>query len=581
MFARPFSEAGRVSGRVRGTIRQRSAFPESIGWGWHMVEDGRRPGSTSENAASGDGKGSGSSGAVRVGTDQQFDRLGTGSIPRLLLEFGIPAVASLIISGTYNILTAVFLGQGMGTVGLAVSTVANPMMIFFLAMGMLVGNGGNALAAIKLGQGRKNEAEQVLGNTVLLGVFAWFVVLIVAYVFIEPVLELAGASADTYSHSKQFVQILSLGSIFQILGMGVNNFIRSAGAPRRALWSMLSGTIVCVVLSLIFVIWLGWGIPGQAAATITGQGVTCAVVLYYFAASPKSPFKLRLRNIRLNPGIPGRVLALGSASFLMQVAAAVVSLIVNSQVTIYGDLSAIGETGCFAVFAVIQRVALFVMFPVLGIAIAAQPLLGYNFGARKPKRIKTTLALELKVSLTICLVLWVIIEIFAKPVCALFGTESDILDFCVYALRLQTMVMPVMVFQIIIASYFQATARPTRSIFLSLTRQLIFLIPLYIGLPVLIGAYFPGTEQIMGVILGPPIADILSFLCAITFVILEFRKLNRWIREEDGLGTGGPGEDGIGTSIPGADGLATGDFGPPIAEAGAHGTDDTRTEVDG
>lgn len=474
---------------------------------------------------------------IQKGSDAQFNRLGTGNIPKLLIEFGIPAVAGLIINGLYNILSAVFLGQGVGTIGLAVAAVANPIMILFMAMAMLVGTGGNALAAIKLGEGKKDEAERVLGNTVLLGVFAWIVVLILCFVFIDPVLSLAGATEETWEYSKVFIQILACGSIFMILGMGINNFIRSAGDPNRALWSMLIGTVVCVLLSILFVMILDFGIPGQAFATIIGEAVSCSVVLYYFIASPKSPFKLKMNNIPLKSGIPGKILALGSASFLLQIAASVVSFIINNQILIYGPLSHIGDTGCFAVFAVIQRIAMFVMFPVLGIAIAAQPLLGYNFGAKIFHRIKRTLTLELKAALVCCTAMWAVIEIFTPWICMLFGIEEELLDFCSYALRVQTIVMPIMAFQIIISSYFQATARPTRSIFLSLTRQLLFLIPLYIGLPILIGEFFPNTEQIFGVILGPPCADVLSFICAITFVVMEYRLLNKQIAEQDGKDT--------------------------------------------
>ncbi len=482
----------------------------------------------------------------KKGTDEQFNRLGTGSIPKLLMEFGIPAVASLIISGLYNVLSAIFLGQGVGTIGLAVSTVANPMMILFMALALLVGNGGNALAAIKLGQGKKDEAEKVLGNTLLLGIMAWIVMLVIVFVFIDPILSLAGATEETWTHSQQFIQILSIGSIFQILGLGINNFIRSAGDPNRALWSMLSGTLVCVALSYLFVIVLGFGVPGQACATITGQAVTCAVVLYYFSKSPKSPFKLKLSNIPFKRGIPSAILALGSASFLLQLALTIVSFIINNQVGVYGALTDIGETGCFAVFAVMQRVALFVMLPAMGIPVAAQPILGYNFGARIPRRIKATLKLELKVAFVLCLVLWGLIEIFTAQICMLFGIESDLLEFCVFALRLQTVVMPLMIFQIVISSYFQATARPARSIFLSLTRQLIFLIPLYLGMPVLIGAFFPGVDQIFGVVVSPPIADVLSFICAIIFIVFEFRRLNAQIREED-VPDGDAGGTGIET----------------------------------
>ncbi|MGI6218085.1 MAG: MATE family efflux transporter, partial [Coriobacteriales bacterium] len=195
--------------------------------------------------------GEGKSKKPKKGTDEQFNRLGKGKIGPILLEFSIPAIASLIISGLYNILAAIFLGQGVGEIGLAVSTVANPMMVMFMALGMLIGNGGNALAAIRLGEGKKAEAERVLGNTVTLGIIVYAVTVLVAIIFIDPILSISGATEETWELSKQFIQILTFGSIFQVIGMGVNNFIRTAGDPNRALWSMLAGTIVCVIASFL------------------------------------------------------------------------------------------------------------------------------------------------------------------------------------------------------------------------------------------------------------------------------------------------------------------------------------------
>jgi putative MATE family efflux protein len=467
------------------------------------------------------------------GTDAQFNRLGTERIGKLLFEFGIPAIAGLIINGLYNILTAVFLGWGAGDVGLAVATVANPMMIFFMSLGMLVGNGGNALAAIRLGEGNKPEAERVLGNTVLLALIAWALTVFVAFVFPDPILAISGATEETHDLARTFLQILSLGSIFQIIGFGVNNFIRTAGDPRRALWTLAIGAIACTVLSYLFVIVLGWGVPGQAAATVLGQAVSCFSVVHYFVLSKKSPFKLKRTNLPFRSKTPLRILALGSASFFTQFATAIMSFVLNNQTVIYGSISSIGDTGAFAIFAVIQRVALFVMFPVMGIVIAGQPILGYCYGARIAHRVRKTLRLQLIVGIIICLVMWVVIEVFTAPICTAFGIQGDLLAFCVTALRMQTILMPLMVVQIVIAQYYQATGRPTRSIILSLTRQFIFLIPLYFALPVFVGAFIPSLEQLHGLILGPPVADFLSFLLAGTFTIIEFRRLGAVVRAQE------------------------------------------------
>ena len=190
-------------------------------------------------------------GRPRKGTDEQFNRLGTEKIGRLLREFAIPAIASLVVNGLYNILSAIFLGWGVGELGLAVSTVANPMMMFFMALGMLVGTGGNALCAIKLGEGRKDEAERVLGNTVTIGIIVYLITLVIIFVAIDPILAISGATEETWEWSKTFLQILGAGSIVQIIGFGLNNFIRSAGDPNRALYTMVAGTLTCLALSFL------------------------------------------------------------------------------------------------------------------------------------------------------------------------------------------------------------------------------------------------------------------------------------------------------------------------------------------
>ncbi len=467
------------------------------------------------------------------GTDSQFNRLGTAKVSSLLKEFAIPAIVSMIVSGTYNILSAVFLGWGVGDQGLAVATVANPMMILFVSVAMLVGNGGNALAAIRLGEGKKEEAERVLGNTFALAIIGAAVLAALAWFAIDPILSISGATQEIWEMSKLFIRILASGCVFQIVGMGINNFIRSAGDPNRALWSMLVGTLVTLTLSSIFVLVFRWGVAGQAAATILGQGVSCFVILYYFVASPKSPFKLRAANIPFCPHVPTRIIALGSAPFLLNVAMAVVSIVLNNQVATYGAMSSIGETGSFAMFAVIQRVAMFVMFPVTGIGVAAQPLLGFNYGAGIPQRVKETLTLELKAGVIICISMWILIELFAPTFCTWFGVSAGVLEYTQFALRLQTMFMPIMTFQIVIGSYFQSTGRPVRSAFLSLTRQIIYLIPLYVFMPIVVGIVSPSTDQLIGILLSPPIADILSFITAMIFVVREYRSLNKAIKAKE------------------------------------------------
>ncbi len=247
----------------------------------------------------------------------KVSRMGTGSIPKLIAEFAIPSIVGMLVNGAYNVISSIFLGQAMGELGLSTATAANPTMIIFMALAMLVGMGGNALAALRLGEGKRDAAEVTLGNTVFLALVLWVVVLVVAMAppLISGLLTLSSATDEVRPYAQTFIQILSCGFIFQCVGMGVNNFIRTTGAPNRALLTMLIGAVSCTVFSFLFVMVFDWGVPGSALATICGQAVSCASVLWYFTITKNVALRLRLRNLRPHGETIRKILTLGLASF--------------------------------------------------------------------------------------------------------------------------------------------------------------------------------------------------------------------------------------------------------------------------
>ena len=470
----------------------------------------------------------GKSGAA--GQHNRVTRMGTESIPRLITEFAIPSILGMLVNGAYNVIDSIFLGQAMGEIGLSTATVAMPIMTVFMAIAMLVGNGGNALAALRMGEGKPEEAERSLGNTVTLSLIFSVIVAIIVFVpaCLDALLGISGATPEDWGYATQFIRIISLGFIFQCIGMGVNNFIRTAGAPNRALGTMIIGAVACTAFNALFVLVMGMGVAGSALATVCGQAISCATVLWYFCMTKGVPMRLHLHKMPLHAETVRLILSLGLASFAVQIGMAAVNFVLNNLLNTYGAQSTIGAEGALASIGVVQRVASFVVLPLIGMAIAIQPLLGFNYGAHLFRRVKKTLAWGIAGATVIAVVLWALVHLFADPIVGFFGiTDPDLKSFTVFALSVQLFLIPFVGFQIVGSNYFQATGQPAKSVFLSLTRQILFLIPLYIGLPMVMPMWFPGYTGLDALYFACPVADFLAIFTTAIFVLLELKRLKK------------------------------------------------------
>ncbi|NLG10602.1 MAG: MATE family efflux transporter [Coriobacteriaceae bacterium] len=464
---------------------------------------------------------------------ERVDRLGSGKISKLMLEFAIPSIIGLVVNGFYNIIDSIFLGHALGTVGQATATIAMPIMTISMAVSLLIGQGGNALAALRLGEGKHDEAERIMGNTFTLTLIASVICTAVVWLFMDPVLSISGATEETWESSHIFMAIIAGGFFFQFFGLGFNNFIRTAGDPNRALYTMVIGTFVCIILNYLFVMVLDWGVAGSAWATIIGQAVSAVLMLWYFIFSRKAPFKLRFSQLRLRTRLVTTTLALGSASFVLQIAAAVVTVILNQQLGYYGALSAITSDGALATIGVVNRIAMFSFFPLLGVAIAAQPIFGFNYGAKNYERVKDTFKVAMIWIMSIGITFWILIHLFPRQIVNIFGIEPYLLEFTVNALQVQLFLIPLMGLQIIASHYFQSSGQPFKSMFLSLTRQLLYLIPLIYGMPYIITNFGPDLIPLDGLYYAYPVADFFSVVTATIFMIFEFKKLDAKILARD------------------------------------------------
>ena len=458
------------------------------------------------------------------GRDSKVSRMGAASIPRLITEFAIPAILGMVVNGAYNVVDSIFLGQAMGEIGLSAATVANPIMIVFMAISMLIGNGGNALAALRLGEGRRVDAEISLGNTVLLSVVVSA---------IDILLTLSSATDDVRPYARAFLQIICFGFIFQCIGMGVNNFIRTAGAPNRALVTMLIGLVVSTALNYLFVLRLGWGVEGSALATIIGQAASCAAVLWYFVFTRNVPLKLHFRYMAPHLRVIGTILSLGFASFAVQAGMAVVNFVINHLLVQYGALSPIGADDALASIGVVQRVAMFTVLPLVGVAVAIQPLLGFNYGAKLIDRVRKTLWYGIAGATVLGALMWLVVHLFPEFIVGAFGiTHDGLVDFTVFALKVQLLMLPFVGFQIVGSNYFQATGQPAKSIVLSLTRQILFLVPLLFALPEVLPHVLPQFTGLDALYFATPMADFLSIFVTVIFIIVEMRRLRKLERGE-------------------------------------------------
>lgn len=467
--------------------------------------------------------------ARHIENEEKVNRLGSGKIWPLVIEFAIPAIIGMLVNAAYNLISAAFLGQAMGTIGVSVTQVAQPIMTIFLAIAMMIGAGGNAVAALRLGEGRHAQAENVLGNTVTLSVIVAVFVACMAAVpqILDWLLDISSSTPEIKPYAATYVRIICFGFVLQCIGFGVNNFIRTAGAPNRALLTMIIGAGTCIVFNYLFVMVLGWGVAGSAAATLVGQGASCVSVLWYFLFTKGVPLKLRARYLRPRGTLIVQIVTLGAASFCVQIAAAILNFATNFLLVKYGAMSAIGEAAALASIGLVQRVAMFAVMPLIGTSVAIQPILGFNYGAKLYKRVRTTLFDGVIMATCIAVFMFIMVHLFPDEIIGLFGlTDPQLMEFAVFALKVQLLMIPIVGAQIVGANYFQATGQPTKSIILSLSRQVLILLPLMFILPEWLPT-FTSLTSLDSICVAMPVADLLAFVLTFIFVAIELRRLNR------------------------------------------------------
>jgi putative MATE family efflux protein len=440
-------------------------------------------------------------------------QLGQDSIPRLLLRFSLPAIVGMTAQALYNLIDRVFVGQALGPPGIAGTTVAFPFMLIVLAFAMLIGFGATALISIRLGEQRKPEAEQVLASAVVLLLAGAALITAAGLLWLDDILVLFGASQSVLPYARDYLRIICLGTVFQMLSFGLNAAIRGEGNPRIAMLTMLISVVLNAILAPLFIFKLHWGMKGAALATVVAQAVSATWVLAYFLGG-RSVLKLHVRRLRLDGRLCRDIALIGSPPFAMQIAASVMQSILNHQLRRHGGDLAISVMG------ILYVMFMMVAMPIFGINQGAQPIMGYNYGARRFDRVKRTLVTAIAAATALALVGFALAMLFPAQVIWLFNREDQaLLALGTHAMRISMSMLPLIGFQVVSASYFQAVGKPKEALLLMLSRQVLLLIPAVLILPRFFG--------LNGVWLALPTADLGSSAFTGVCLFAELRRLQQ------------------------------------------------------
>ncbi|MDL2310660.1 MATE family efflux transporter [Peptostreptococcaceae bacterium OttesenSCG-928-C18] len=441
--------------------------------------------------------------------------LGTDPIKKLLLKFSIPAIVGMLVNALYNVVDKIFLGQ-VSSLAIGGVHLTYPLSLIIMAFAMLVGMGGNSLSSIRLGQGKRKEAEKILGNSFILLILVSLTLSVILFLFLKPILILLGGTKILMPYALDYMYIIIIGIPFQMIGFGLNYFIRGEGSPSTAMGTMLIGAITNIILDYLFVIVFNWGVKGAALATIIGQFLSFIWVILFFFGK-KSSLRINKETVKLKLVTIKEIITLGLAPFGMQLAASLVITLFNIQLVKFGDDNAISAMG------IIQSINTIAFMPIFGLNQGSQPILGFNYGAEKYDRVKKAFkyaVIAATIYITIC---YAVIMLFPEILIKLFIINASdiniVMPITVEGLKITSLVLPVLGFQILSSNYFQSTGKPLIGIILSLSRQLIILIPVLLIIPRFFG--------LLGVWLAYPVSDFLSFLLTIYFVSIDFKNLNK------------------------------------------------------
>lgn len=438
--------------------------------------------------------------------------LGTESIGKLLMQYAVPAIIAMTASSLYNMVDSIFIGHGVGTMAISGLALTFPLMNLAAAFGSLVGVGASTLISVKLGQKDYDTAQRVLGNVVVLNVLLGVAFTVVVMAFLDPILYFFGGSDQTIGYARDYMQIILLGNAVTHLYLGLNAVLRSSGHPQKAMYATIATVMINTLLDPLFIYGFGWGIRGAAIATIVAQIIS--LVWQFKIFSNKDELLHFHRGIfRLKRKIVFDSLAIGMSPFLMNLAACFIVILINQGLKKYGGDLAIGA------FGIVNRLVFIVVMIVMGLNQGMQPIAGYNYGAQQYDRVTKVLKLTILYATCVTTFGFLVGMLMPDLVVGIFTSDAELTDISARGLRIVVMFFPIIGFQMVTSNFFQSIGMAGKAIFLSLTRQMVILLPCLLILPRFYGA--------AGVWYSMPVSDLLASLIAMGMLVWQFRKFKR------------------------------------------------------
>jgi len=453
--------------------------------------------------------------------------LGTDPVGKLLLRYSIPAITGMVVNALYSLVDRIFIGNAVNEIALGGISLVLPLMTVGMAFAMLFGIGAANMISMRLGQGKKDEAENALNHCFYLLIGFSVVLMAVALPLLDPIMSLMGAEegSEAIEYGKQYFRIILYGIVFFMLSFGLSHCTRAQGFPSITMIGMILGAVLNIIFDALFILVFQWGVEGAGWATIVSQFIVTVYILF-FAMSKKATIRLRPFSFKLQPAVVFQIMAFGSAQFLLQFLMSAVQLINNMSMGWYGSQSlgiANGGDIALAGMNIYGAILMLILMPVFGINQGAQPILGYNYGAKKFDRVQRAYLGAISAATLICVVGFAVIMIFPVQLVKMFtpdGSEA-IMQFAPRAMRIMCLILPLAGFQIVSTNLFVVTGRPKISIFMSMLRQCIALIPCIL--------IFGRVWGLWGVIAATPVADGFSFVVACVLISLELKKLRKQI----------------------------------------------------
>lgn len=451
-------------------------------------------------------------------TEQKNNPLGCTSVSKLMVKFAVPSIVAMLVGALYNIVDQLFIGQAVGTLGNAATNIAFPLSTFCLSLALLFGIGGASCFNLHMGQGDTDKAAYYVGNAAFMLVFCGTFLLIITELFLTPLLLAFGSPQDVLPYAKEYVQITAVGFPFLLLTTGGGHLIRADGNPKMTMVCNLSGAIINTILDAVFVLGLDMGMAGAALATIIGQIFSGILVIRYLCHY--KTVSLQWKHFRVRFSYVKEVAAIGMASCFNQLAMMVVQIVLNNSLKHYGALSVYGEAIPIACAGIVMKVNQVFFSIVIGIGQGSQPIESFNYGAKRYERVKEAYRLALLAGGSISVISFLMFQLFPRQIMSLFGSGSEsYYEFGISYFRVFLFFTCLNFLQPITSTFFTSIGKAIKGVFLSLTRQILFLLPLIVALPLFLG--------INGILYAGPVADFLAAAVTIIMAIAEFREMKK------------------------------------------------------